>query len=304
MFLAGCGTYSTDRGDANEDYRTGTQGLVINFMTNMPQSKVYDDDVISTVIEARNRGAYDILTGSNSKIYLSGFDPNYILNTDGMGSGGKDIGTLEGKSQYNAQGDFDTYSYEGTPIDLANRDIDNYDFKLVATACYLYKTIAEPTVCIDYDVFTASSKEKACDAERDPSLGSQGAPIRVDSIEVEPSKGRTRFKMTISNAGSGTVFKNDYSMLDRCNPYDATGLEYNDIDYIRLSKVIVSNVDITGTCKPVKDGYLRLNSGRATVVCEFNNIAPNPAYTTTLFVELDYGYRETISKDIQVIATP
>ncbi len=300
MMLAGCGSYSSRDENTDENYRTGTQGLAINFMNNMPPTKIYDDEPFQVVLEVRNRGATDIESGSNSKVYISGFDSNIIV---GIPSSGTAIEDLDGKSIYNRHGEYTTVDFEGTISDLESKNIDNYNFRLLATACFNYKTIAEPAVCIDPDPYSSSDKEKACNGNTNPSVGSQGAPIQITSIDVESLKGRTKFKIHVSNAGGGTVFRHGYSYLDHCNPYDSTGLEYTDVDYVTLTKVMVSNTDIKGTCKPVKDSQIRLIDGRAEIVCEYSGLS-GPAYTTPLIIELDYGYRISTSRNIEIIATP
>ena len=73
------------------------------------------------------------------------------------------------------------------------------------------------------------------------------------------------------------------------------------MDYVRVISVKVSNEDITGTCKPLRNGYLKLNDGSGYFVCEMPT--SGPAYTAPLKIELIYGYRQTKQKRIQIIST-
>ena len=299
LMIAGC-EYATDREDADEYYRSGTQGLQINFMPNMPLSEMYDDEPFNVIVEVYNRGATDIETGSNSRMFISGFDPTIIM---GIENDGEVIAPLEGKTMYNNRGEYTPIEFSGTVANLEVKNIDNYEFNLVATACYDYQTIAEPSVCIDPEPYATSDRNKACDANLDPSLGSQGAPVQISAVEVEALKGRTKFRIRVNNVGGGTVFKDGFSYLDRCSPYDGDGLEYTDVDYLKVSEVRVSNTDITSTCKPLKQGELRLVDGRGEFICELTNLQ-GPAYTTPLRITLDYGYRTTTIKPIKIISTP
>mgnify|MGYP006274033263 CR=1 FL=1 len=298
LVLSGCSLAPGSDRDDDEDYRTGTEGLRLSFMQNLPPYKLYDDEDFNVMIKVQNVGAEDLSTGSNSRVYLSGYDEHIIRDMDRS----QTIGDVEGKDQYNHQGDFTTLEYSGDIRDLSSRNIDTYPFTLLATACYGYTTIAEPTVCIDPEPHSTSSREKACNADLDPSVGTQGAPIVVNRIDVEPMKGKTKFKIHIRNAGSGTVFKDGYSYLSSCDPWDAEGLSYTDIDQVNVVSVEVSEQDITGTCKPLKDGYLRLTDGNGYIVCELKDLA-GAAYTTPLRVQLEYGYRQTLRRNVKVVSS-
>ena len=300
LIVSGCDSFggSGDRG-ANVNYRTGSQGLTMSFMTNMPPSNIYDDEPFNVLMKVQNSGAEDIRTGSNSRLFLSGFDPNLIT---GISTSGEDIGDLDGKSMYIPQGEYTLIEFSGTVADLDSRNIDRYPFNLMATLCYNYKTIAEPNVCLDSDPFSTTIRTKACNANLNPSVSTQGAPIAVTSINVEPMRGRVKFDIHISNVGGGTVFRQGYSYLDRCNPYNIDRLEYNDVDVVTVTRVNIANTDIRGTCKPLRNGELRLINGKGFMSCELTGIT-GPAYTTPLLIELEYGYRQVISRNIAVVAT-
>jgi hypothetical protein len=300
LLLSGCSFYGSRDAETNEYYRSGTQGLTFNFLSNMPPIKIYDDEPFAAIIEVYNRGATHINTGSNSRLYISGYDPNILM---GITNAGVNLEDIDGKSMYDNQGGYNTYAFEGHFTDLATRKIDEYNFNLFATLCYNYETISETTVCLDSDPNSRGTINKACNANQNPSVSSQGAPVQITSIEVEALKARTKFKIHIANSGAGTVFSYGYSNLDRCSPYDSTGLTYDIVDYVTITEVKVGNVDILDSCKPIKDNELKLINGRSYFVCEKTDVT-GPAYTTTMSVVAEYGYRETINKNIRVIATP
>jgi hypothetical protein len=297
LFLLSCS--SSNNRNFDSEYRTGSQGIVMNFVHNAPPSSVYDTDPLNILIEVLNKGAHDISRGSNSYIYLSGFDTNIITN---IAHGGKIIEDLEGKSRYNPYGDKDFINFDGKIRDLSALKMDDYRFNLQATACYKYETNAQGLVCLDPEPFSSSSRTKVCSGSTSPSMGTQGAPIAVSNIIVEPTPGRTKFKISISNVGGGDVFKDGFNYLSLCSPYSGSGLQFEDMDMIKLSQVKVNNIDITGTCKPVRNGEVRLINGVANVICEVE-LSSGPAFTTPLTIQLNYGYRQTISKDLRVIAT-
>lgn len=300
LFITSCGYIGgNSRENANENYRSGSQGLVINFMPNMPPSRVYDNEKLTVAVEVRNRGATDIQS-SSSRLYLAGFDNSLI---SGVSTAGNNIGTLEGKSMYNSEGGYTNVIFDGYIGSIGSRNIDEYNPTLQVTACYRYETIADPMVCIDMDPFSPTNQEKICNANTVQNLGgSQGAPVAVSSVQTEPSKGKMRFKIYVSNVGGGLVFKDGYNYLNRCNPYNAQGLEFNDIDMVRVEEVKVAGTSILPSCKPLENGYLRLK-GAGYIICEYSG-ATGPAYTTPLTIKVSYGYRNSITKPIQIVKNP
>lgn len=135
-------------------------------------------------------------------------------------------------------------------------------------------------------------------------MGSQGAPVAINDVAVEAQPGKTRFKIFVSNVGGGDVLRDGADTLDRCSPYDATGLDYDDVDYVHVDEVVLGDASITGTCRPLENGFLRLRtSGSGFMICEVDGLT-GPAYKTPLRVTLSYNYRDTISKYIKIIQTP
>jgi hypothetical protein len=284
----------------DENFRTGTEGLRLDFLPYSPPDKLFDDEDLKVRIEIKNRGAEDVL-GSNNKVYLSGFDTSIIT---GIPTTGIEIPDMEGKKFYNPDGDFDTIDFTGFVRDLQSRNIDVYNPVIMATACYKYATIADPKVCVDPDPFSTAITDKVCDFQSQPGLGSQGGPISIEDVEVEAMPGKTRFKIAVQNVGGGNVLKDGVDVLDRCNPYDATGLDVNDIDHVYIEDVSLGDVSIAATCKPLDNGYLRLRtSGAGFMICEADGLV-GPAYTTPLRIKVSYNYRSTISKTIKIIQTP
>jgi hypothetical protein len=302
VIVAGCrGTSSRQIEAGDEDYRTGTQGITLRFLPFSPPDRLFDDEELRIRLEVFNRGATDIASGAT--IYVSGFDTSIIT---GIGSGGVSVPDLEGKKFYRPEGDFDTVEFIGMVRDLKSKNIDVYEPLLLVTACYPYETIADPEVCIDPDPFSTNIEDKVCNWQSSPSVGTQGAPISVNRVNVEAQPGKTRFKIFVSNSGGGTVMRAGGDTLDRCNPYDTTKLDYDDVDYVNVDQVMIGDQDITSTCRPLENGELRLaTSGAGFMICEVNTEGSGgAAYTTPLIVRLSYNYRDTISKHIKIIQTP
>lgn len=285
-----------DKEQVTTYYRTGTQGLLLRFAPNLPPNRLFDTEPFNAVIEIENRGAYTV-GGPGDKVYLSGFDPSIIT---GILEWGEQIPQIEGKTQFVTQGGMDAVGFRGTIAPLAPRNIDKYPVRLLATACYEYQTIATTPVCIDPSPYAPTTESKICTPGPVSLGGGQGAPIAVTQIDVDPSPARTRFKIHIQNAGGGEVFRYGAEYLQKCSPHTAP-LQFDEIDYVELVDVSVAGTSIKPTCKPLDNGHIRLTNGRGTVFCELMTRGQD-AYTTPMSITLEYGYRNSVYKDIEIVS--
>ncbi len=302
LIVSGCeGGIPGRRKEPVVGYRRGSQGIVINFLPNHPRPRTYDSEPFEALIEIRNRGAQEVGYGGDS-IYLSGFDIGIIT---GISTYGKPIPAgLGGVTQYNLEGGYDTIDFRGEIYPLKMKNIDRYPATILASVCYGYRTVASENICIDPNPYATTVERTVC-VPGPVGYGTQGAPIAVSSVDVEPTPRISRFRISIDNVGGGTVFKPGIDYLMKCNPYHMRGLEFNEVDYVRLSKVEVAGKVITLGCKPVDNEWnVKLINGHATVFCELGGLGSGPAYTTPLTIELDYGYRSTISTQVEIIQTP
>jgi len=303
-----------------EDIRTGTQGIVMNFLPNAPPNKIHvdiDSNTFDVILEARNKGAYpqpeDVGSIQNNfgYVFLSGYDPKIIEFKTSAGSYINYLKptTLEGKSTINPNGGLDILTFNGI-VNVNNLKVEKYEPTLLATSCYYYETTAGPSVCIDPNPYSVTTEKKVCQVQS-VSLSNQGAPIAVTRIDEEALAGRTQFKITIKNVGGGDVIKS----LDKCATSKITR---EDID--KLSVYWVSISDKALECGPYAEGpygeslvggrttstsggVVRLISGEGFIICNFqkeNYKESITAFTTPIFIKLGYGYRTSIEKKIQI----
>jgi len=302
VFLTGCQSlsgftnpYQDSTQTSYEDFRTGSEGLIMQFTQNMPPPQLYDSEPFATIIEITNEGTHTV-GGPGDKIYLSGFDSTII---QGIPLTGKQIPTIEGRSRYVAEPGLGMVDFRGTIRDISSLRMDKYPVIIAATACYGYETIATVPVCIDPDPYSTTNTQKVCIPES-AILGTQGAPIAVDTVDVLPSKGTTRFRIYIRNVGYGDVFRNGAEYLDRCSPH-SKGLNFDEIDYVQLGDVSIAGINIKQTCKPLDStGHIKLTNGEATILCELSNIKGQTPYTTTINLVLRYGYRNSIFTETEI----
>jgi hypothetical protein len=298
IVLAGCqgrfGRQPATKDEASflQEFRRGTEGISMRFVQNLPPRRLFSGEELPAVLEIENRGTFTV-GGPGDRVYLTGFDPAIIT---GISPAGEQIPLLEGRSQFVTQGGFDTVDFKGVTRILQDR----YPVRLLATACYAYETVAAANVCIDPNPFAPAIRQKVCVPAPVSLGGGQGAPVAVQLVEVDASPGKTRFKITIQNAGGGEVFRAGGQMLGKCAP-TGPGLGFDEIDYVELTDVIVSGVSIRGSCRPLDTGHIRLTNGRGLVYCEFDRPRGDAAYVTPLTVVLRYGYRQSLVHDMEIL---
>jgi len=329
IFVAGCDLIQKDgKGSSGqEEFKRGPEGLVMEFVENFPGDRyiVSDDsgstESISIIIDVRNKGTFPKDGAfSQGNIYLSGFD-NEIID---MELTSKELSEmfLQGASSINPLGGFDTADFEGQII-ADTITIDKYDPIILATICYPYITESSPAVCVDPLPFD-SRQEKVCQIGT-TKLSTQGAPVAVTRIDQEASTNKIQFKIHIKNVGNGDVIKpgegeGGFSTLEKCSPLDKPGitdskykfLHRKDFDRVKLKKIEIgskrlhdaSDGDFVSKCSPFADGSndIRLFDGEGFVICtlDISDLDTLSAYTTPLNIELEYNYRSTISKKIEI----
>ncbi|MFC1723479.1 hypothetical protein ACFL0V_05050 [Nanoarchaeota archaeon] len=263
---------------------TGTDGIVMTWAPDQPPAKVYTGAPTSLLVEIKNKGTTNV---ASAMFYLSGVDqtlmpivPNPVALTM----------PLEGKTQYNPEGGYTTIQMEAQSIALPP-EMPNYKPNLLLTACYPYKTFATPLVCVDPNP-TDTVSDKACRVEKVIGTGSQGAPVAIASVETQATPRGMFFRLHLQNSGSGGVVY-DINSLGGC----PGSLTYNDLHKIRYTVSLGSAEQVQ--CQPI-NGEVRLVNNKATIFCQSPRSAQGLAYQTPLKVELIYGYKSSISKQIEV----
>jgi hypothetical protein len=283
---------------------TGIYGVTMQFATDNPPSTVYytgQGTPFNIILELRNRGATDITEGY---LYLSGYDRNIIQPTI-ISPRGKNLPmffTLEGVTNFNPEGEYNTIEFENSILNWPPGK-DQLDVKFRADACYKYRTVATPVVCIDPFPYSSLSERKVCRVVNVPMAGGQGGPIQVDLVEEEATEQYVYFRIHISNTQSkGVVF--DYQKV---NPGYPDSCPFN-IQYTDINKVYYTPPTFVGDngfnpqlveCTP--DSPVRLVSNKATIYCKY--LIPSTlkeTYQTPLSIVLDYGYNDYEEKTVSI----
>ena len=313
IIIVGCKPKSP-RERAEDEYRTGTQGLVLSFMPNAPREKIRvqgdSPEELLVILKIENKGTFpdpddeDLFAGS---VWLSGFDPNILIFTNNeinLRAGEHSIG---GKTAYNPSGSLDLLEFEAK-IDGNQIKIDKYTPTLLATTCYKYFTTANPTVCIDKNPF--DEQKKVCRVG-DVNLENQGAPIAVTKIEEEVLGNSIQFKIIIKNVGNGDVIDAGGIGHKICSPYGSEKVKLKNLDKVLLGGVSISSTMLNCEKSLVRGvnnekKYIRLVNGEGFFICSLpkSAIDVKSAFTTPLNIALGYYYRNTITKPLEIIKIP
>ncbi len=297
LFIISCQQQPTQPGSGQfyEKFRTGSEGLAISFIADQPPARIFDTDEAFFAINVENRGAKDVGYPGDI-IYLSGFDSRILT---GVPITGVQIEKTEGKTSTSSVGGRGVAEFRAISSKLPT---ESYQTPIVATACYSYETIAEANICLDSDP-RSNAQRKVCTPQA-LSLGTQGAPISVSSVDISAVKGSSTLKFKIRNSGSGDVFRFGGDYLTKCSPY--VGLDrFNDLDRVQVFDVKIGGVSITPSCQLTIDGNARLINNEATFTCKVDTSSfPTTGVVTTLSVDLKYGYRSQVSRKLEVLRTP
>ena len=317
VLIAGCNIGKKDVKKSLEEIRTGTEGIVMNFLPNNPPDVIHAEqgdnegsNSFDVVLEARNKGAYpqpeDSYTAPPGRIFLSGYDTNILKFDKDPPIEELNGKALDGKSTINPNGGLDVISFKGKVL-VGNLNVDKYEPTLLATACYDYSTVAGPSACIDPNPYSTLKEKKVCEIQ-DITLSNQGSPIAVTKIDEEAFATKTQFKITIKNVGKGDVIR--YGALDKCTLV-GDKLAREDVDKVYLAGAKIGTKSLT--CGPFAtnqggivrgiSGDIRLLNGEGFVICELQSsdyASTKTAYSTPMRIELLYGYRNTVEKKIQI----
>jgi len=297
--ISGC--YPT--GDVDEPrtyrYRTGTQGLVLNFPADGFTQLYENEDDVRLSIEIKNRGAFPQPEETDDfygYVWIGGFDMSILELEPDAGDNRLDPVALEGKNPVNMEGGKDAFVFVGDTYDLPG-GVPSYRTPIIVTATYLYKTVATPTVCVDPHPRSTEVREKVCRISEYGSIalaGSQGAPVAITSIEEDVTSNYLLFRIYVQNVGNGLVIP-----IGGIQEDPNLGYDWDELNKVEVGYVSVGNVPMDD-CRP--DDFIKLENNRGYMLCRVNiNNLGTTTYKAPLNVELEYGYSSSVRKDIEII---
>jgi len=272
-----------------ESLRTGTDSLVMSFYKDTPPQKVHVNQAIPLALVLSNKGASDIKNGRVILSYEGAFleninEPWQKYNVPISSAGDFFTFDLEGKSINNPQGETQVYSknFEAKSIGENRQSID---VSFTAYACYDYETKKSIPICIDPIKYQETSKPCQIQAL---TLDSQGGPLAITKVEPElVSKGNgyeLSVKIYLQNKGKGLLYKKGGTDEACKGKAKWNILEEGDFD-LRLGSDEQNNFK----CSPFP---IDISEKDSFIKCIYNpTITETQPYTTTLFVDITYGYK-------------
>jgi len=294
---------------AGENFRQGSKAITMEWLKQDMPDVIYDtldENEIQLLAQIRNEGAED----ATVYLHLGGFDPEYIklpTRFDPIELQGRSLRNAEGglKILETPGGEDDPDSCRG-PCDGTIKlpsGVDTYKPNFQLTACYHYKTVAAPMICVDPQPYKLTQAEKACNAQEVDNLGSsQGGPVSVSGVDVENTPSKVIFRIKLSTSDSnGKVFE---SQTPNDNMHYETGcpsnLRYTDMNVVHYALKFQGKSSDDGTidCDPVQK--VKLINGNGVIFCTTDNPSGTSAFQTPLVIELEYGYMNWIEEKIEI----
>lgn len=294
LLLSGCGGGGGTSAvvDVQENHRTGSVGLSLDFMKNIPPEEIFENSFTTVGVDMHNKGAYDIVGG----VIVLNYDEDYI-SFDGSNARRFD---LEGRNPLNEDGEQRPIFFEGSAGNL-DAESQRRDIPLSATACYKYQTILSENVCLSLPYET--SKEEGlvtCKSKPTLSFSGQGAPIKISSIDVSVFSSeltqttKAAFDITVTSSGRGIITsENQFDSLCSSN-FGST----------KMAEVTIVSASLSDTIMACNQQAFSLKDGKARFRCTMEDIPSYLLpYEAPLYLEFGYGYVETVGTSVTLVAS-
>ncbi len=281
-------------------YYTGIKGLELIFPYD-GTIQTFDNDTFFLGIIVRNSGPEDVTTTNPARLSIN-YDPKYIsLASSPNANGDYSHIALQGRSRDYPIGDEEYYdfSYNTKALDSTREQVKT---SLTYTLCYPYSTSLSTAVCIDAQKNgIMNDASKACTPTSYTSGEGQGGPVAITRIDPKTSgegqNVRPSFEIYIENLGDGYVLN---------SPDGAYHCDFSKLDNNGDWNQITVKANLSGTELECMPKQLRLVDKNSYVRCfvKTSDIAAyskaDRNYMTVLTVQLDYGYIETATRDIEI----
>ena len=293
LVLSGCDDDSNQTAARGNPFRGGTESVSLSFEPNDPPSETFIDVPFFAIIRIRNTGEYAI-PQNEFRVKLEGFNP---------ASFGLTSGQTEKTANTNLEGtiyDVDRNLYQGTEDYIEFGPMQyNQQLSVVlpntpirATACYSYGTNVISNICIKPNV-NRDQPGDICKVNENKVVYSSSAPVQVTSIAQTPSGSNAiAINFRIEHKGIGEVFaKGEFSC-------DSSRREItNKVNVVVDAPAGLDCPSLGGG----NSGTITLRDRDPTLVrCTLNIPAGTSAYVQPIGINLEYNYKQTIQRTIDI----
>jgi hypothetical protein len=294
IILLGCKAKTPTTHPTYINYKTGTDGLDVNFIKGQPPDEIWENSEILVGVEIQNKGAYNVERGLLKLTYDKGYFEMYELP--------ESIKPLEGKGQFYPEGERYIESFTGKNIKEIPIGKDDYAALFKIRTCYPYATEASTDICLnpsEYDYLNLN--KESCKSNRVFTLSSQGAPLAVTRIEetiipIDEIDYKVQFIIDIVNKGKGDVrsldaYQKECTGTEYLNEETEVGVfEIGEISFSDFSTLASGEQNID--CGPYD--RIKLEDNKAQITCSAVIEKSRGIFQTPLKINLGYGY--TIEK--------
>ena len=319
VVLSGCALQKKEKIPTEEELRRGTDALVMSFIENTPPAKIFsaedsfpESGLFQVGIRTENKGASDIVSGILALSLETGYvnDLNYKWKSTDEAFNDRYEGnsvtfSLDGKKPENPAGGRELFSkILQAKIPGSDKESQTRKSTIIATACYDYKTRKTASVCIEPNPFAEKIGQRPCEV-KDLTFDSQGAPLALTKISprmvLKGNAATVEFLIYIKNRGNGQVIPSN-KILAACEAAGGGKDFWNTINEEDF-RISLSTEEGNFKCGPFP---LRISGKEEDYIrCVYEGIITGTqAYATTLNLEFDYGYTQSISKDIAIERPP
>lgn len=170
------------------NYYTGSEGVSIDFLNNMPPRDVFEKSITNVMLEVWNKGAYTIpddeivINLRFDPVYFKrdDSDPNYLLTSNPQGT----LNSLSGKSEQWPEGEKFRLPLARLEVQEIPGTRETPTTNIEISTCYSYKTFFSEMICLDTDIYEVD-QNPICRNRGRYTYSNQGAPIAINKIEVD-----------------------------------------------------------------------------------------------------------------------
>ena len=299
LILPGCGIMTLFTGGNKPplqviDIHTGTEGLKMDFMKDMPLStyRVAEKGIpIMITLNLENKGAARL--GEDTTIAVN-TDKSYIILDKYI----TNI-AMEGKTpEHPEEGEKAKLTFSGMIQPLR---MEREDTRVDVTACYRYSIEGHYSICIDTDQANLRTGTKACSIDDNGNLGSlsgQGGPVGSNKIEAIFNENldsiTPEFMIHVRNFGEGRIFSTSKTPGELCSSALKDDSSFN----VVFVKAYLAGREFICDPNPLimdpegDDNYVLCRNAGYTIS------ANTQSFTSSLVIQMEYNYVDSISQPV------
>ncbi|MEM4248512.1 MAG: hypothetical protein QXH80_04530 [Candidatus Nanoarchaeia archaeon] len=262
----------------------GSDGIKISLLPGQPQSPVYENQQFQIGVQIENKGEGEVtppiwlsVSGINVDSFKLDPAPPVSIATSLMPvrkTGNTIIPGGQTQKMFKAKAPEIVGAEQQFPLRVAA--IYNYASKAVAAAC------------IKEDLYQQTTGgTEICKLTGSKTVASAGAPIKVTSVEENPSG----FQIKIKNVGGGYPFK--YATFPTT---EGAINQYEDKNWVTIKSITLGKTELKDNCGQTE---VYLVNNEAQIFCTAD-LQAQTEYVEQLTIELSYGYVSTVSTTLNV----